>query len=1048
LQRIIKYNVFFSAVRMLLLCGIMVPVVIFIAAEAFAYTDLCGHTWTQHKNAGLGSNNYGQGYWWRIVSSDNGTSLAAIEYGGYIYTSGDGGDSWTKQINAGQRPWYSIASSADGSRLAAVDSDGSYLGHVWTSNDYGVTWSNDNVTFGSIIPQSVNWVAISSSGNGKALHALDYDGNVFNGVSADGGNWTWTEIDNATFICKSTIPRCQFYSIATSHDGSLVVVGTTNEFLYESANGGTSWTRDVETTDEAKRYWWSLARPLLISSEGGASTPAVFGVDGVGGNVVPEDDETHIVNMGSTNLTSISWSDYLDENAGTQLYFAVTDFGFGGSGGYIYTTPTYDPTHGFGTWTKEAGLFDKDNATKNVSKQQWSSIAAGTYNDEIMLAATTFGGYIYTRTQDHPSFPVIIDNSTGTGKGTVYSSSGPIAWGPPVSNSTNIGTAIYACPNYITLTAIPNTVGNDEFDGWTGCDNSTSGAKCTLMMTSAKNISAVFGNARTDHVMTVAVTTDNGTVTSSPTGIYCTGAGNSCNSNFPDNYTVTLSATPDTGYYSSWTGCDNATGYQCFVTMLSNKSVSVAFAAAAFSYSLSVSETGSGTGTITSSPSGISCGSNCSFTYTSGTSVTLTATPDAGSSFLNWTGCDSTNGSQCTVSVSSDRSVSAAFTAGPLSYTLFVAKTGVGTGTVASYPSGISCGSVCSSSFSTGAAVILTAVPGAGFSLSGWTGCDITSGSQCTVTMSSNKTVSAAFSQSAEFGTAASGLSSVYSQYAALFGAKSGSVTAGTSASGTYYVQWFTNGTAIIAWTDGYIYYYPGSGSSMSMGITWKTTSDSALAAMWINSFYSQYASFFGTASGGVTAGATANGTYYIQWYTNGSAIVAWTDGYMYSYYAGNTYPFSMPWKIISANDRASAGISQVYSQHASYFGTVSGGVVTVSSWNGTYYIQWFANGTALLAGADGYMYAFDGTNWYSSGVTWQTTTLYDKASSKINSLYSLSSGYFGIKYGSITGGAMAIGTYYIQWFMNGSAIIAWTDGNMYYADSTGSWHSFGTTWK
>ncbi|MBF0567303.1 MAG: hypothetical protein HQK95_00405 [Nitrospirae bacterium] len=1038
-----KYNVCCSALRVLLLCGVMVSVVIFIAADAFGYTDLCGYTWTQHKNIGLGSNNYGQGYWWRVAASDNGTSLAAIEYGGYIYTSGDGGDNWTKQTTAGQRPWYSITSSADGSRLAAVDSDGSYSGHVWTSNDYGVSWTKDNITQASIVPHSFNWVAIASSASGAALHALDYDGNVFNGVSADGGNWTWTETDNTTFICTSTIPRCQFYSIAVSRNGSIVVIGTTNEFLYESSDGGTTWVRDVETTDEAKRYWWGLARPLILNN-----AVAVFGVDGVGGNVVPEDDETHIANMGSTNLTSISWSDYLDENAGAQLYFTVTDFGFGGSGGYIYTTPTYNTTNGFGIWSKETNLFDKDNTTKNVSKQQWSSIVAGTQNDEIRLAATTFGGYIYTRTQNHPSYPVVIDNGTGTGRGTVYSSSGPIVWGPPSSTSTNVGTAIYNCPNYITLTAIPNTVGNDEFDGWVGCDNTTSGAKCTLMMTSVKNIAAVFGNARTDHVMTVAVTTDNGTVTSSPTGINCSGAGSSCNSNFPDNYTVTLTATPDTGYYASWTGCDNATGYQCFVTMLSNKSVSVAFAAAAFSYSLSVSETGTGTGTITSSPSGISCGANCSFTYTSGTSVTLTATPDSGSSFLSWTGCDSTNGSQCTVVVSANRSVSAAFLAGQLSYTLSVAKTGVGTGTVASSPSGISCGSVCYSSFAVGTSVILSAVPDAGFSLSGWTGCDSTSSSLCTVAISSNKTVAAAFSQSAEFGTASSGLSSVYSQYATLFGAKSGSVTVGTSAGGTYYIQWFTNGTAIIAWSDGYIYYYPGSGSSMSMGITWKTTSDSALAAMWISSFYNQYTSFFGTASGGVTAGASVGGTYYIQWYANGSAIIAWTDGYMYFYYGGNSYPFNMPWKTISTADKASAGISKVYSPYASYFGAVSGGLVTVSSWNGTYYIQWFANGTALLAGADGYVYAFDGTNWYSSGVTWQTTTPYDKASSKINSLYTLSSGYFGMKYGIITGGAMPIGTYYMQWFMNGTAIIAWTDGNMYYIDSTGIWHSFGTTWK
>ena len=40
---------------------------------------------------------------------------------------------------------------------------------------------------------------------------------------------------------------------------------------------------------------------------------------------------------------------------------------------------------------------------------------------------------------------------------------------------------------------------------------------------------------------------------------------------------------------------------------------------------LSVSRSGSGSGTVTSSPSGISCGSDCTQTYTAGTKVTLTA---------------------------------------------------------------------------------------------------------------------------------------------------------------------------------------------------------------------------------------------------------------------------------------------------------------------------------------------------------------------------------------------------------------------------------------
>src|SRR2546422_7246100 len=51
------------------------------------------------------------------------------------------------------------------------------------------------------------------------------------------------------------------------------------------------------------------------------------------------------------------------------------------------------------------------------------------------------------------------------------------------------------------------------------------------------------------------------------------------------------------------------------------------------SFSLTVSKTDLGGGTVTSSPAGINCGGTCSASYVSGTTVTLTATPDLLSGF-------------------------------------------------------------------------------------------------------------------------------------------------------------------------------------------------------------------------------------------------------------------------------------------------------------------------------------------------------------------------------------------------------------------------------
>jgi len=85
-------------------------------------------------------------------------------------------------------------------------------------------------------------------------------------------------------------------------------------------------------------------------------------------------------------------------------------------------------------------------------------------------------------------------------------------------------------------------------------------------------------------------------------------------------------------------------------------------------YTLTVNKTGLGNGTITSGPAGISCGTDCSESYISGTTVTLTVAPNLGSVFLNgWSGCDSVSGltgQVCIVRMSNAKSVTANFVLG------------------------------------------------------------------------------------------------------------------------------------------------------------------------------------------------------------------------------------------------------------------------------------------------------------------------------------------------------------------------------------------------
>ena len=94
------------------------------------------------------------------------------------------------------------------------------------------------------------------------------------------------------------------------------------------------------------------------------------------------------------------------------------------------------------------------------------------------------------------------------------------------------------------------------------------------------------------------------------------------------------------------------------VTVNSDTSVTATFSL--IPETLAVSKKGDGAGAVMSSPAGIDCGTSCSHAYDYGTSVTLTASSSAGSSFSGWTGaCAGT--ASCVVTMTAAHSITASF---------------------------------------------------------------------------------------------------------------------------------------------------------------------------------------------------------------------------------------------------------------------------------------------------------------------------------------------------------------------------------------------------
>ena len=160
------------------------------------------------------------------------------------------------------------------------------------------------------------------------------------------------------------------------------------------------------------------------------------------------------------------------------------------------------------------------------------------------------------------------------------------------------------------------------------------------------------------------------------------------------------------------------------------------------SIQLSVQAAGAGVGTVSSNPAGINCGQACTASFSSGTQVTLNASPAANSFFAGWSGaCSGT--SVCKVTLTQNTSVMASFSASPV---LAVTLSGTGKGSVASNPSGISCGTTCSADFAPNTQVTLIATAAANSSFAGWTGGCSGTNPTCTVTLNASQQVTANFS--------------------------------------------------------------------------------------------------------------------------------------------------------------------------------------------------------------------------------------------------------------------------------------------------------------
>jgi hypothetical protein len=253
-----------------------------------------------------------------------------------------------------------------------------------------------------------------------------------------------------------------------------------------------------------------------------------------------------------------------------------------------------------------------------------------------------------------PTLTVTPAGSGATGGGTVTGTIG--GTGTIIDCVMNGTSAAGTCAQTLTasgqlntLTAEANSTSN--FGGWTGpCVFITSLNKCVVAMNGTQTVSALF-TAQTSS-FTVALT-GNGAITSTSTPTIATEINcanpappSACSTNFASGTSVSLTATPGTGYsFTNWTAgpCNASAVNPCVFTVSSTSLTSATAVFTKSNFLLTVNRAGIAGGTVTGLGGGISCGpaagtANCAISIAFNTAVTLTETPPSEGVFGGWTG--------------------------------------------------------------------------------------------------------------------------------------------------------------------------------------------------------------------------------------------------------------------------------------------------------------------------------------------------------------------------------------------------------------------------